>query len=181
MIPNSWQQILEQIQRITPDAVIAGGALRDLDNGVDVKDLDIFIQARSNTEAHYLIAHLERIGIKIVCDTCKNYPEDKNLEVVLVAYTEEAVEGTPVQLIFTNWDIHNLVDRFDYGICQIAYDGKEYRVHPNYSEDKLKKQFKLRRTRRNDLEMRASVLRYARLLEKYPEWDWQPFTEEIFV
>jgi len=50
-IPDTWKQVLEDIQKVCPSAVLAGGALRDLVFDVEVKDLDIFIEAGNENEA----------------------------------------------------------------------------------------------------------------------------------
>lgn len=52
-VPLAWRQLLADVQLELPrgGAVLAGGALRDLDNGVEVKDLDIFIECGDQDEA----------------------------------------------------------------------------------------------------------------------------------
>ena len=48
-IPQRWRDALTALQDGGfPEAIIAGGALRDLDNGAPVKDVDIFVKWRSN-------------------------------------------------------------------------------------------------------------------------------------
>ena len=54
-IPKSWRSVLSEIQKHCPSAVIAGGALRDLYHEVQVKDLDIFIEAGDSEEAEGLM------------------------------------------------------------------------------------------------------------------------------
>ena len=49
-IPSSWRELLGEIREVAPDAVIAGGALRDRDNGRPIKDLDVFVQIEGERE-----------------------------------------------------------------------------------------------------------------------------------
>lgn len=43
IIPQEWKKFLSNIQTLYPDAIIAGGALRDTILDVPIKDVDIFI------------------------------------------------------------------------------------------------------------------------------------------
>lgn len=52
-LPMEWRRVLKSLQQTgAPEAVIAGGALRDTFNGAAVKDVDIFLRARGNRKAH---------------------------------------------------------------------------------------------------------------------------------
>lgn len=105
MIPQSWTDLLSQIQAICPSAVLAGGALRDLDHGVPVKDLDIFIRAGSNDEAVGLNELLG--GVPMSDPDTQMYPASM-AEIQLVTDLDPESEiinnetGLPVQLIFIN-------------------------------------------------------------------------------
>ena len=177
-IPREWTELLRRIQAVCPSAVIAGGALRDLDNGREVKDIDVFIRCESEGQAHSAKAALEAAGFEIGFDETgfglTVYPEDQNLEVVAVM---DLLDGftPPVQLVFTNWDTAQIVDRFDYGICRLSWDGETLVRPDEYDEDKLAQQFRLRRDRPTPVSMRGSVHRYARLVAKYPGWTWWPY------
>src|SRR5262245_52415439 len=47
IVPARWQEVLLSLRAGGfPEAVIAGGALRDLDNNRPVKDVDIFVRHR---------------------------------------------------------------------------------------------------------------------------------------
>src|SRR3569623_1528091 len=79
-IPERWQTVLRYVQNVAPDAVIAGGALRDLDNGRPVKDIDIFVQGNAMADLRSLREKLIELGFD--CDDTddqKIYPvgEDK--------------------------------------------------------------------------------------------------------
>ncbi|WP_375292273.1 hypothetical protein [Sphingomonas melonis] len=176
LIPPAWTELLHRIQAVCPTAVLAGGALRDLNNGREVKDLDIFISCRAEQLADRAMQDLGEAGFAIAWEkgdtTC--YPEDQNLEVV--AIMDLLGFDLPVQLIFTNWDTDRILDRFDYGICRIAFDGEKVTTQACYHEDKRDRVFRLRRDRPTPVSMRGSVHRYARLVAgKYPDWTFWPY------
>lgn len=177
-IPDSWGALVRSIREVCPTAVLAGGALRDLDNAREVKDLDIFIFADSDREAFGHIDALNAGPFSVSFDETfeggKAYPEDQNLEVIQIADLLD--HDLPVQLIFVRWPTDRIVERFDYGICQLAYDGSELTKGEHYEADKAAQVFQLRRDRPTPVSMRGSVRRYARLTaEKYAGWDWAPY------
>lgn len=174
VIPPSWTELLLRIREVCPSAVLAGGALRDLDNGRDIKDLDVFIYAESETQARVAMERLGDAGFSVSWEQndATVYPEDQNLEVVAVM--DLLGFELPVQLIFTNWDTDFIVDRFDYGICRLSWDGKQLVRPPEYDQDKAAKLFRLRRDRPTPVSLRGSVRRFARLTSgKYAGWDWE--------
>lgn len=175
-IPPWWKDILAEAQAVAPSAVLAGGALRDRALDRPIKDLDIFIQASSEREADAIMEELKGVGFRVKYEpselTC--YPEDQNLEVVCVADVEGC--ALPVQLIFTTWPTDRIVERFDYGVCRIAFDGQKIVCPPEFDEDAKAKVFRLRRDRPTPASMRGSVHRFARLTnDKYAGWTWWPF------
>lgn len=183
-IPADWSALLRAIRRVCPTAVIAGGALRDLDNGREVKDIDVFVFADSDREAFAAMEALNGANLDVSYDETfeggKAYPEDQNLEVIQIAELHGHDLEVPVQLIFVRWDTARIVERFDYGICRLSWDGETLTRPPEYDEDKAAKVFRLRRDRPTPISMRGSVRRYARLTaEKYPDWDWWPFEAQL--
>ncbi len=179
IIPDAWAAILADMQRVCPSAVLAGGCLRDLDNDKPVKDLDVFITEGSMQRVERIVGSLREAGYTVeptFGDTTA-YPEDQNLAVVAVVGIEHpASSGLAVQLIFTNWDTALITERFDYGICRLAFDGETLTKPPEYIEDKSARVFRLRRDRPTPVSMRGSIRRYARLVnEKYQGWDWWPY------
>lgn len=182
-IPVKWRELLAAIQAVCPSAVLAGGALRDRDNGVAVKDLDIFITARDARDAFDAIIALTAADLEVSFDETNGdtaYPEDQNLEVVQIADLHTTITSLPVQLIFTNWDTARIVERFDYGICRLSFDGEQIVRPPEYDEDREKQVFRLRRDRPTPISMRGSIRRYARLTrDKYEGWDWWPYEAPV--
>src|SRR3546814_3140365 len=48
-IPEKWRELLASVRSVFPTAIIAGGAMRDLENGKPVKDIDINVEANGQT------------------------------------------------------------------------------------------------------------------------------------
>lgn len=188
-IPFGWRELLAAVQAVCPTAVLAGGCLRDRDNGRPVKDLDIFIFADSDREAFGHINALTESEFEVSYDETYEgggaYPDDQNLEVIQIAALHagpamENLGGLPVQLIFTRWDTSRIVERFDYGICRLSFDGENIVRPLEYDEDREAQVFRLRRDRPTAISMRGSIRRYARLVnEKYEGWDWWPFEQTL--
>jgi hypothetical protein len=170
-IPSTWKQLLADIQKVAPEAVLAGGALRDLDHGLPAKDLDVFIAAGSGNEAEGLN---ELMGGHPMTDPeIQMYP-DNMPEIQLVADHDPEREkfnnltGLPLQFIYINWQTHNIIKRFDYGLCQIMYDGRELRTSEQYDTDKQEKTMTLLRCD-NEFALGRSVERFARWKPRYPD------------
>jgi len=178
-IPQSWCDALAAIQQVRPDAVLAGGCLRDLDNGRPVKDLDIFVRGCGVDELESLADKLGGAGLDCAeVDTDSLYPVGDLTDLTGFFEVRFAGIAQPVQMIMVEWDTAHIVDRFDYGICRIAFDGRELTRAPEYEDDKEKKVFRLRR-RREGPELESSVHRYARLVQKYEGWRFGAFVDHV--
>lgn len=176
-IPEPWNAALAAVKRIAPEAVIAGGALRDLDNGREVKDIDIFVRGTTEPALARLRNAVVRAGFDAEeIDPSKMYPVGDGQDVVGHFDAEFPGCDVPVQIIMVNHDCapEVLVTRFDYGICRIVYDGETLLRAPEYLSDQAAEVFKLRR-QRTDQELVASVHRFARLRQKYDGWRFDTF------
>lgn len=171
-IPMPWLDALAVIKLYCPEAMLAGGALRDLDNGREVKDLDIFVKGGKLEALYQLHSRMSSDGIYVEdIDPDAQYPIGDGNDVT--GYFTCGFEGLdkPVQIIMVDYPFEILLERFDYGICRILYDGKQLHVHADYIEDQEAQVFRLRRER-NNIELSASVHRYARIVQKYEGWRW---------
>ena len=62
-VPWAWTEVLRTVQSVHPEAILAGGALRDLILGGEVKDLDIFIGPdQTNLQEVLTLRHGWRAG-----------------------------------------------------------------------------------------------------------------------
>lgn len=167
-IPQNWTAILQALHYAGhPEAFIGGGALRDLDNGAPIKDVDIFIQAKPgvvlfenlSTVLHGLtasdvtqVSQYEHSDIAEVFEfTGDTYP----LNVIVIKPTVPA-DGFMLQQL----------DRFDIGLCRVAYDGRRIEYTSPYCVDKAEKRI----TIVNPWNLERSIERANRIAAKYPGW-----------
>ena len=181
-VPTEWRRILHAIFVVHPEAVLAGGALRDLDNGVTPKDLDIFIERSSNV----LFADPILMALRTVnpnAQALRSYDfNSMGLEtdcIVSRAYIVNGLEVNVIQLK-DRVNITRVLDRIDFGICQIAYaiDGG-VRWSNAYAKDRADKTFTI--TRNDSMEDRnRTYRRWKRLSKKYPGWRLvDPFHDKV--
>lgn len=178
-VPEGWRQALLAVQKFYPSAVIAGGALRDLDNGREVKDIDIFVHgcgADDLDECFKRIGALKGFDPQPI-DPDKVYPVGDMND--LVGHFDVVVRGldVPVQIIMLR-NHCDVVARIDYGICRISYDGATLTKTREYLRDQQDQVFRMRQER-HGFELAASVHRYARLVQKYEGWKFVPFEGAI--
>ena len=128
-IPEKWTEILTKVQTIYPEAIIAGGCLRDLDHGKEPKDIDIFVE---DWKFPYLDVPLgfTKKGKKTF------YFHQGADEVIKLDYGDLPVEFIKMEGAHTPWAVLN---RFDFGINRIAWDGKEFYISEYYKLDKENK------------------------------------------
>jgi hypothetical protein len=170
-IPQPWRAALAQIKSYIPSAVIAGGCLRDREFGKKVKDIDIFVPVSTSTEADLKAVKEMLIELgwqEVHIDTAKTYPDGCDTRVIGVV--EAKLQGCPpIQVVVGEWNTENIFDHFDFGICQISFDGRTIKRSVDYQVDRRWKQFRLA-TVRSDAAFVASINRWARLKEKYEGW-----------
>lgn len=179
VIPFTWTQALSIIQRQgQPEAVIAGGALRDLDNLRPIKDIDVFVYGTRTDHLHGLRNKLMQLGVTCgEIDPSKCYPIGEVQKVV--GFFDAEFEGLAhqVQVVMLDHPCGvQILDRIDYGICRIAWTGTELIAGPEYAEDKADKVFRMRMVRYGQ-ELASSVHRYARLVTKFQGWTWMNFVD----
>lgn len=170
-LPEAWLNTMSTVRRVLPSAYLAGGALRDLDNGRPVKDLDVFF-----TEDNWVYEALEdglaKMGYFYKRE-CPGQYMDGAAQEVYGSSTYESTEGGPelnlIQLE-PSFNPASIVDRVDFGLCQIGYGIMGVDVTTAYMHDKYNKVFTL--TRAETLEgVVRSLKRYDRLKQKYPGWE----------
>ncbi len=190
--PPEWLAELRAIQQHFPEAVIAGGALRDWMLDKPVRDLDIFVKQRGTETMPMLYAALGRQVFQLNTEEIAAY-EDHFSDIFAVYNAGpcglkpatlddlddlDAIAGfdllsdteVPVQVIALNMDVtpQTIVNRFDFGICKIASSGEGVYYHGDFQHDAINQCFTLRLFAADRRE--ASLRRYARLQEKYSGW-----------
>jgi hypothetical protein len=144
-IPQRWLDVLRALQAAGfTEAFIGGGALRDLDNGQPVKDVDIFIRDRAGCTHGVLMATLPELSIE---DCTEFHAEYVTFfpEVGGVYEAFESFDAPPFNIIACagpEGDHQFLMHhrgRFDLGICRIAHNGHDVYVEKAYNDDKANK------------------------------------------
>lgn len=108
-IPQEWKNALNEVRENFPDAIIAGGALRDLYCNKEIKDLDFFAHpTQSEMPIMWSGSDMDYDGMQYVLAVCSRH--DKSPPQNLIIYDNAPSTAA-------------LLESFDFGICQIGYDG----------------------------------------------------------
>ncbi len=151
-----------------PEAVCAGGAIRDHLHGLEPKDIDIFIEDHEGL-AQKLTDHFKGWQGKLVVPThVAQYMAFENVHCVF----EFVVPNfPPVQLIVMTKKIEPqaIIERHDFGICQVAHDGHRFYRTDAFVNDYTGHTFTLIRCR-DEKDWNRSMKRWERLSKKYTGW-----------
>lgn len=171
------REILEKVKGIFPEAVIAGGCLRDLDHGVPFKDIDVFVAAKTGME---LLVRLMDLPEDFERKRVLNFDyahwlkgKDETLRcAVTYVYGDYEVQFIGVDL--PEWSPEAVLGRIDFGFCRIGMhlsgeeDGGYCLVTTaDYLADKEARQMSLLRAE-NSHQVYQSLRRFKRLSAKYP-------------
>ena len=141
---EQYQSILEGIQAIEPLAHVAGGAVRDTILGRPIKDIDVFLHHEHTDPAAQMLR--SKFGYVKVGEWT-SYQEFSDPAVTRLAKFERADETIPLCLIGLNEPklMEANVERFDFGICMIAWDGVSVFKAELFNEDVSNHTFTLSR------------------------------------
>jgi len=164
-IPKEWRDILADIRQVAPGAIIAGGALRDLYNGVPVKDIDIFVPAHQDYPSTDRVLKTAQY-VKGPTAIIHYHGPDPITSIEWTKYGR-----LPVSIIVDPTPSLDLawVQRFDFTTSQIIFDGGAVEMSRAFINDSLAKVFRYSpRAAQNDVA--RSKRRWARISQKYPGW-----------
>jgi hypothetical protein len=194
-IPDEWKAVLKGFQTAgkSPEALLAGGALRDLFNGRAVKDVDIFMRrpAFGMSEQKVISRAFAAAGVKLENSefSMKEYPERfrsgkiKNVFGETTAWTLVSQDSkTEYNVIFMTSGFADIMRKsaargyanredilmlslFDVGLCQIGFDGEEIVRTKAYVVDAANKTLTLLRPKD------TTVDHLERLTEKYKDFE----------
>lgn len=118
-VPFAWAEALRIVQSVHPEAVLAGGALRDLILGGEVKDLDIFIGPDGTNLMEVLML---RHGWRLITVTNAVYVASMRREVVKVCGYRVPGLDPEVQIIQLKKldEPHDAISRMDFAACQVG-------------------------------------------------------------
>lgn len=168
LLPISWRRELKRLHRAGhPDAIIAGGALRDLMNERPIKDIDIFINPHALLKTPSTAAlrgievtrtfHPGYVGARMASEVRSTYQYmAQGFEYNLIVLAEPK---TPEEM----------VARMDFGLCQIGFDGEDLLVSLAFLKDFALGTFTIALDR-GEHDHARSLKRYARLSSKYPDF-----------
>lgn len=134
-IPTEWLEVLRKVQRVFPQAFIAGGALRDLEYNRPVKDVDIFIPVPrtegsiEEQEVAFLsnISKLDDMFDHLVSPTIPVYFKNVTEDILKGGRLVESVHNVRIddvhyEMILAPEETCD-IRTFDFSICQIKFDG----------------------------------------------------------
>jgi hypothetical protein len=168
---SDLKNVLSRVQKVEPSAYIGGGALRDHLNNRRIKDIDIFVPETANLDK------IEKLfvaaGTHKLTKTTKSsdYFDFADPTVVEAREYSPLYTGLPINIIAmreTHFPIEVNMNRFDFGLCRIAFDGDTIITTPEYEHDRDNEVLTLRRCE-NQTQLDRSMERYERFRNKY---DW---------
>lgn len=168
-IPESWKQCLAEVQKTFPNAVIGGGCLRDVYFGVEPKDIDIFIPMTTQKEVSDFLVESNEITVHRDMPSYNGFSNSDVTRVVTVTWKNLKADDLPVELIAVEVTKDAILNRFDFGICQLTYDGVEVKYTSRFIIDARTKCFSLVRCDNQD-QFNRSLKRWERLHERYPDF-----------
>lgn len=173
-LPAAWTTSLRRVRELFPDSLLAGGALRDLENGRRVKDVDIF--APNCADLEQATEHVKKLAnAPFKCLSSENrvgpdgrvYAEWAANDVLAIFDIQS--EEMDYQLICLKCGPEAIVKRIDFGLCRISTDGQTIHRTEEYNTDCLNETFTLHRCD-DTSQYDRSVRRHERLVEKYTDW-----------
>jgi hypothetical protein len=168
-IADLWG-ILQQARRVWPDAVIAGGSIRDAILGRPMKDVDVWVNAATYDNEHTDMSGMDLGDVRQVEE---RYEKSDNR---IVIYSSEVfplvcrrlsmpIPNITVEVIGL-LGTSNPTDEFDFGINMAYMDGNGLRTPPAFLKDWNTKTLHVNRARTRPLEgERIDLMR-----EKFPDW-----------
>lgn len=165
-VPTAWISALNRAQQVDEDAVLAGGALRDLRHFVEVKDLDIFVGPHA-TRAR-LDAAFGAQGKSKISSGCAY---KLGMTDVMAVYEYNLMGCHTIQIIVLREPVtmKYVLERIDFGICQIGFDGQDITETLDYAIDHRQQTFTVAYCPNEDRRGRA-IRRFERISQKYPGW-----------
>lgn len=190
------QCVLQEVRQIFPNAVIAGGYVRDQEMGGEFKDIDIFFPCTPLKDVYVPYKNRQKLYLdksqsdlvvgtkKLVQNNsnfkCENYEISRELEKYIVdsdyyGKLDLVYKDTiPVQIIGYRLSIEdfaeNLVQRFSYNIDMCYYDGTDTVITKPAQTDIKQGKATLRPLKGCDLsELPKHINKFFRLQKKYPD------------
>lgn len=138
-IPHAWAALQARLEYALGPCVLAGGALRDLDNNRPVKDLDFFVKSgrhvpsyitdnakKAEVQACEVAMRRDVPGLEITERIDPEYAEAFRDEIKFVWTCRVPGVEHDIQVILGECEsLKSAVERVDFGLCMIGWDGRE--------------------------------------------------------
>lgn len=152
------------------DVVLAGGAPRNWAFGKPANDLDIYVRGHFDASISSLIVGGNDKFKSLAGTSRRYYGGMKNLNGVV-----ETISGdVKIQIISTpcdfSKDINKLFQRFDFGVCKIAWDENGYHASEEFLNDKNNKTLTINKfdyTKFNNID--SFVGRFDKMKDYFPD------------
>ncbi|WP_027684340.1 hypothetical protein [Rhizobium leguminosarum] len=177
LFPIEWRYVIQQIlEVVAPGAILAGGALRDLNAGIpldQIKDLDFFVPAHIDMpgfeksmkrrfdyapvhrcNAYFMKGSDGTIGHSVMFRDQKTFRPMPDINIIWMTEGYEPI---------------GRLHAFDFGICQIAFDGRQYHVTSAFHQDMANRTFTLIRAD-TPQQYERSLQRWERISPRYDGW-----------
>ncbi len=170
IVPPYARNILANVAKTTSFATIGGGYLRDHYYRVPHKDIDIFVNTdidRNKLKAAFSEWTMKEIGED---DEDGEYDALGNFSIIELTKDGE----TPVQIMLSEdyTNVESVLDRFDFGFCQIAYNGTNVLVSEAFWKDAADNTATFVLKKDGKSVHPQSDKHAGRLKEKYPNVTW---------
>jgi hypothetical protein len=167
---SDYTTVLTTLQRIAPEAHIAGGAVRDFILQKPIHDIDVFM---SDEHVEKAAALLRSAFSYVKVREWKQYLGFSDPAMTRVAKFEKADETVPICIIgllprFTA--PRDNIARFDFGICMVAFDGKQTIWSAEFHQDEKAQTFTLCGAD-NQAQFNYSFSRFEKITaSRYRDW-----------
>ncbi len=153
-------------------AILAGGALRDLNAGIpleQIKDLDFFIPF--GTPEGEVAEALDACGWSDISARCSHYfmkGSDGTVE-QSIQFSRKGQPDVNVIWMAEGHEPLGRLNKFDFGACQIAWDGRDYHTTSAFFDDMANYTFTLIRADTKE-QFDRSMQRWDRISKRYDGW-----------
>jgi hypothetical protein len=168
-LPPEYATAFKAIQKIAPEVFLGGGALRDWYNKKSVTDLDFCVLQESKDEVIEALSPTHPHLDYIVDDSDIHFRNNKTICGSIMLLGPGVM---PINIALARHKLNPFQEMFgwDFGLCQVAYDGIYIRFTPAFLRDKNNKTFTLCNAADKRL-FDMSMRRYKNFAKKYEDWN----------
>ncbi len=169
--------MLQRIQRAYPEALIAGGCLRDLHFNKPISDIDIFVNGSYHSAGYFRSLIEQSSNQSVIWDRTTKHNNVIYQKTIgkIVCFGFEGEKYQVVQKGHNVWS-KSINDTFDIGLCMLNWDGIDYCISPHFVIDAAYRRLTLVNSKEH-----SSLGHQARVRNKYPEFEWRQEADTALV